>query len=257
MEQRKSIQKNRIKTNIKHNIVHESYTYTMSSFANNNKLENYFWKTSKQLEIHKWHHYLSIYDKHFKRFQGKNPTILEIGISKGGSVEMWNHYFDGQCTIYGIDIDPACLEVPKKLNITNAHIELGDQSKREFWQAYLKDKPKFDIVVEDGGHTMEQQIVTYEELINHVSDNGVYLCEDLHTSYWESYGGGFKKSTTFIEYAKQFVDMLNIFHIRDKGCDEVKYKQFRKTIQSVHFYDSVVVLEKQYDPEPPKATIQH
>ena len=80
MEQRKSIQNNRIKTNIKHNIVHESYTYTMSSFAINNKLENYFWKTPKQLEIHKWHHYLSIYDKHFKRFQGKNPTILEIGI---------------------------------------------------------------------------------------------------------------------------------------------------------------------------------
>ena len=85
----------------------------------------------------------------------------------------------------------------------------------------------------------------------------MYLCEDLHTSYWGSYGGGFKKSTTFIEYAKQFVDMLNIFHIRDKCCDEVKYKHFRKTIQSVHFYDSVVVLEKQYDPEPPKATIQH
>ena len=44
---------------------------------------------------------------------------------------------------------------------------------------------------------MSQQIVTYEELINHVSDNGVYLCEDLHTSYWKEWGGELGNKNTF------------------------------------------------------------
>lgn len=137
-----------------------------------------------KLSVHKWHHYFKIYNRHFKRFIGRNPTILEIGIYKGGSLEMWNYYFDGKCQIYGIDIDKNCLNIPNVLEVDNINVTLGDQSNRDFWKEYLKDKPKFDIVIEDGGHTMSQQIVTYEELIDHVSDNGVYLCEDLHTSYW-------------------------------------------------------------------------
>ena len=55
-----------------------------------NKLEDYFWNKDKKLMIHKWHHYFKMYDLHFNRFIDKNPTILEIGVSEGGSLEMWN-----------------------------------------------------------------------------------------------------------------------------------------------------------------------
>ena len=112
-----------------------------------------------KLSVHKWHHYFKIYNRHFKRFIGRNPTILEIGIYKGGSLEMWNYYFDGKCQIYGIDIDKNCLNIPNVLEVDNINVTLGDQSNRDFWKEYLKDKPKFDIVIEDGGHTMSQQIV--------------------------------------------------------------------------------------------------
>ena len=141
-------------------------------YKKENKLEIYFWNHNKKLKVHKWHHYLKIYDRHFRKFIGKNPTILEIGVSQGGSLEMWNNYFDNKCQIFGIDIIPDCMNVPKKLNVSNIHIAIGDQEDREFWKKYLKDKPKFDIVIEDGGHTMKQQIVTFEEVYKHVSDNG-------------------------------------------------------------------------------------
>ena len=66
-----------------------------------NKLEEYFFnKTDKTLKSCKYHEYLKIYDRYFKKFIGKNPTILEIGVQAGGSLEMWNHYFDKKCEIY-------------------------------------------------------------------------------------------------------------------------------------------------------------
>jgi hypothetical protein len=219
-----------------------------------NKLEEYFWnKSDKKLKIHKWHHYFKIYDRHFKKFIGKNPTILEIGVSHGGSLEMWNNYFDNECTIYGIDINPNCLNVPERLKTNNVYVSIGNQEERGFWQDYLKDKPKFDIVIEDGGHTMNQQIVSYEELYDHVSDNGVYLSEDLHTSYWNEYGGGLNKKTTFIEYSKRFIDMLNFYHIRDNSLSD-HFKKFRQTTHSIHYYDSIIVLEKEVDLLAPTAT---
>jgi len=140
--------------------------------------------------------------------------------------------------------------------MTNVHIDIGDQESRTFWSKYLKDKPRFDIVIDDGGHTMKQQIVTFEELYDHVSHDGVYLCEDLHTSYWnDDFGGGYKKEDTFIEYSKNFADMLNIYFIKPWDIDPFKrekYHNFRATTSSVTYYDSVIVLEKQLDRNPPR-----
>ena len=230
-----------------------------------NKFEDYFWNLDKKAKVHKWHHYFKIYDKHFHKFVGKNPTILEIGIFEGGSLEMWNHYFDKNCQIYGVDVNPECLNIPSKLQTTNVQIDIGDQADRGFWKNYLKDKPKFDIIIDDGGHYMQQQIVTYEELYHHVSDDGVYLCEDLHTSYWNEYGGGLNNPNSFVEYSKKFIDMLHVYYIREEGGGEFSesadnipndYKPFRKITNSVTYYDSIIVLEKTVDEEVPKNSIR-
>ena len=187
--------------------------------------------------------------------------MLEIGVFEGGSLEMWNYYFDNDCTIYGIDINKDTLDVPKKLGVSNIKIDIGDQGDPKFWKEYLKDKPKFDIVIDDGGHTMIQQMVTYESVYDHISDDGVYLCEDTHTSYHTQWGGEslFQedgmlkpyKSNTFVEYSKNWIDQINAYHII--GCGDFK---FRKTTNSIHFYDSVVVLEKEIDNNKPVSTVK-
>lgn len=232
----------------------------LNTNKNFNAFEDYFWHKKKKLKIHKWHHYFKIYDCHFNKYIGKKPVILEIGVQNGGSLEMWNHYFNNKCTIYGIDIDKTCLDVPKKLNSDNITVTIGDQNDRNFWKNYLKDKPKFDIVIEDGGHTMSQQITTYEELIDHMAEDGVYLCEDLHTSYWQNYGGDLKNPNTFIEYSKNFIDMLNYYHIPDGKLNSKEneiYSKFRKMINSVHYYDSIIVLELNKDHKKPMATVRN
>ena len=54
--------------------------------------------------IIKWSHYLSLYHRHFARFRGREMSIMEIGVNKGGSLELWKKYFGPKAKIYGIDI---------------------------------------------------------------------------------------------------------------------------------------------------------
>jgi hypothetical protein len=70
----------------------------------------------------------------------------------------------------------------------------------------------------------------------------------LHTSYWEEYGGGYKKEGTFIEYSKNFIDYINAWHSHDKKVFDVN--SFTKTADSLHYYDSILVIEKKIKSEP-------
>jgi len=115
---------------------------------------------------------------------------------------MWSHYFGSNAKIYGIDVDPKCAQYDLGENI---EVIIGSQEDRNFLSNLKNLIPKIDILIDDGGHTMNQQITTYEELFPHIKEDGVYLCEDLHTSYWPKFGGGYKKEGTFIEYSKNFI----------------------------------------------------
>lgn len=205
-------------------------------------LENYFKNNTDKL-IHKWNHYFDIYDRHFSRFRNKEIVILEIGVSQGGSLQMWKNYFGKDAKIYGIDIEPRC----KKLEEDNVKIFIGSQSDRKFLQEVKRSIPKIDILIDDGGHTMEQLRVSFEELFDHVSSDGVYLAEDLHTAYWKDYGGGYKKRNSFIEYSKNFIDYLNAYHSRQR---KLKVSEFTKSVDSLHYYDSILVIEKRIKNEP-------
>ena len=206
------------------------------------QIENYFYNNEKNL-IHKWDHYFEIYDRHFKKYKDKDVVLLEVGVSRGGSLQMWSDYFGKGSKFFGIDIDPRCKEFENE----NTKIFIGSQSDRKFL-GYVKDNiPPVDILIDDGGHYMNQQIILFEELFGYVKKNGVYLCEDTHSSYWLVFGGGYKRRGTFIEYSKNFIDMLNAFH-----SEQSKYKinNFTKSVNSIHYYDSVLVIEKRKREKP-------
>ena len=207
-----------------------------------NDLENYFHQNQGR-RMHKWLHYFEVYDRHFQKYRNTDVTVLEIGVSQGGSLQMWKNYFGDKAKIFGIDINPDC----KNLEEGNIKIFIGSQSDRSFLREVKAQIPPIDILIDDGGHTMSQQIITYEELFHSIKDNGVYLCEDIHSSYWLRYGGGYKRRGTFIEYSKDFIDYLNAYHSKQKG---LKVNSFTKTVNSIHYYDSILVIEKRKREEP-------
>lgn len=200
------------------------------------QFQNYF-ENNTENAIHKWTHYFDIYDFWFKKYKNKPIVVLEIGVYQGGSLNMWRDYFGEKAKIFAIDINPLC----KQFETENTKIFIGSQEDKDFLKYVKSQVPKFDILIDDGGHSMRQQIVSFEELYEHIKDDGLYLCEDLHTSYWKNYGGGYKNPNSFIEYTKNFIDSVNAWHSKD---DKLKVNQLTKSTYALHYYDSVLIMEK-------------
>ena len=201
-----------------------------------NDLENYFYNNKNNRLVSKWFHYFSIYDRYFSKYRNQPVSILEIGVYHGGSLQMWKDYFGDKVQVYGIDVNPKCKEFEEE-NIT---IFTGSQSDREFLRKIKSQIPPVDIILDDGGHTMKQQRVSFEELFDHVKEDGIYVCEDTHTSYWPEFGGGYRRRGTFVEYSKKLIDYLNVWHTNKLSVDA-----FSRSLYSISFYDSIIVFEKQ------------
>lgn len=189
--------------------------------------------------IHKWLHYLPLYHRYFDKYRniGRKISILEIGVQNGGSLDMWNKYFGpDNCDIYGVDIDPKCAQLQRD----NIKIFIGDQGDSNFLNSLKEKIPQLDIIIDDGGHTMKQQILTFQLLFSHVKPDGIYLCEDTHTSYWSAFGGKLKDPSTFIEYSKNCIDDINGYHYGHVN-------NITQTCSGIHYHDSMVFFEKSPD----------
>ena len=116
----------------------------------------------------KWLHYFEVYNRHFKKMLKKDINIMEIGVQKGGSIQIWKKVFGPNAKIYGVDIQQCC----KKFEDDQVKIFIGDQEDRNFWRKIKNTIPQVDIIIDDGGHYMEQQIVTFEEMFPHVKNGG-------------------------------------------------------------------------------------
>ena len=189
--------------------------------------------TNGSKPVHKWLHYFPIYEKHFSRFINQSVVFWEIGVSRGGSLQMWKRYLGPFARIIGIDINPEC----KSHEEDQISICIGDQSDTKFLQGIIDKYGCPDIVLDDGSHVMEHVCASFDFLYDKVSKNGVYFIEDMHTAYWTQFGGGLKREGTFIEQCKSLIDSLNARHC---GLPT----SFADITFSMSFYDSVVVFEK-------------
>jgi len=199
-------------------------------------LEHYFYNNQDRL-IHKWTHYFEIYEDLFSRFKGKKINILEIGLFQGGSIQMWQNYFGNDMHYFGVDINPNC----KKFEDKNVTVFIGSQTDEDFLKILVETLPQIDIIIDDGGHMMDQQILTFKYLYKLINEDGIYLCEDLCTSYWSEYGGGYKKKSTFIEFAKLHIDKQNAFYSKTVL---LKPDDFTYSNYSITFYDGIIAFHK-------------
>lgn len=202
-----------------------------------------FAESSPHRLLMKWEHYFPIYERHFQRFRSKPVRMLEIGVYKGGGLDLWRNYFGPDATLTGVDI----FESAKKLAGPGTDIIICDQSNTTKLEQIFKERPAYDIILDDGGHTMQQQIGSLNALFPLLAPGGVYLIEDTHTSYWSKFGGGLRKSGSLIEYVKGLLDYVNTDHFRDEDTLPI-YESLKRALKdelvSCSFYDSICVLEK-------------
>jgi hypothetical protein len=206
-----------------------------------NPLERFFNERTVGRGIWKWTHYFDYYHSHFKCFVGKPVNILEIGVFSGGSLEMWRSYFGDKCKVYGVDIAPACTVFENDYT----KIFIGDQSDRRFWESFRAEALPIDIVVDDGGHEVIQQIVTLEELLPHITPGGVYICEDIH-----GVNNGFNS------YCQGLTMNLNHYDgLPGEGIQ--RSNQIQAWVKGIHFYPYMTVIEKTERPIDKLTSVKH
>ena len=192
------------------------------------KLIDLFYE-SKNRSI-KWKKYFPVYENLFEKYKNKEITFVEIGVLDGGSLEIWKKYFGPKARIIGIDNNPNC----KQFENDNFEIYIGSQSDDTFWTEFYKKIGNVDIILDDGGHSNDQQIISLIQSIKYINDGGLYVVEDVHTSYQKQYGNPCKYS--FINFTKKIIDDVN-FNI--PNMKNFRYS-LNNIIYSVQYFESIV-----------------
>jgi len=202
-----------------------------SGSATSNPIREYFDNHREGPGIWKWEHYFDIYQRHLAKFAGQPAQMAEVGIYSGGSLPMWRSYFGPTMRIHGIDIEEAC----RVYEAEGIDVSIGDQADRAFWAEFRRKVPQLDILIDDGGHTPEQQRVTFEEMFPHLRPGGVYICEDIHGRH-----------NAFASYFSGYGDAMNA--TLKEGMAVLPANNFQKWCHAIHVYPFLIVIEKRESP---------
>ena len=183
------------------------------------------------------HGYTEIYDQYLKKYKDENRKIyiLEIGVQCGYDLLMINEYFEGNCEIYGFDIDLSKMQLDLPDNIHVFELNATDSEAVYWWfdDRYnvannLCTIPMFDIIIDDGSHFSNDILKSLSIFHNKLANNGTYIIEDLHFENAKEalYFLNFKESPYNEEY--QLNNVINkmasctIYHNYLSYCDAYK-----------------------------------
>lgn len=129
------------------------------------------------------HDYLNSYEFFFEPFRHKEGLrILELGAGPdwncGASARTWKEYFTAPEKICIVDIAPEA----RFLEEEGFDMQIGDLGDKSFLKT-LCDMPKWDIIIDDASHQWQHQVSGFNALFPRVAEGGVYIIEDLHTSF--------------------------------------------------------------------------
>ena len=219
-----------------------------------------------------YHNYCVKYEKYlpFNRYDILN--ILEIGVFNGESLRMWKDYFY-RSQIIGIDVNPDC----KKHEEERIVIEIGSQNDEDFLHDIIVKYEKFDLIIDDGSHINNDVMMSFAELFDSINHGGVYVVEDSFTSYWQEYGGGYKKRAPVgtsgnsgfshtshsqgysndgictMEYFKDLVDRVNFYGEKNKPPLMANARRedyllqtyhYEHIIESINFLNGLIMITK-------------
>jgi hypothetical protein len=158
----------------------------------------------------KWDCYLDCYGKILDPLRDQPVTLLEIGIQNGGSLDIWASYFAQAEAIMGVDIDPKC----GALTFDDARIStfIGDAKAPETRDEIARRLSHCDIIIDDGSHVSSDIIATFLRLVPLLKDNGIYIVEDMHTTYWKELGGELFAPYSAAAFFKALTDVINQEH---------------------------------------------
>lgn len=128
------------------------------------------------------HSYTDYYETIFSKYRTKQINLLEVGIFHGSSLYLWDNYFEHQDTIiYGLDIEDRIYPELKDLYSNRVQYEIGKNYYDENNIPNEIKQTKWDIIIDDGSHTLEHQIDFYEIYKEFLKNDGILIIEDIQS----------------------------------------------------------------------------
>lgn len=170
-------------------------------------------------------------------------NILEIGAFKGGSMRAWKELWP-KAKIYGIECN---------LDLRNESLDLdifvGDQTDIEFLNKVINNIGSPDLIIDDGGHKMSQQIISFKTLFPQLKSGGYYVIEDLETSYLSDW---IDQPQTTINFLNGLIDKVNFdgrSHLGQDGVIDIENRGeqadfYSKTISQIIFSNNICLIIK-------------
>lgn len=131
--------------------------------------------------------YLDVYDAAFRPLREQPVRMLELGVHKGGSLQMWSAYFP-QGRIHGFDLAPPEIDWPANVQVASGDQASGDALRRamDAWDCHT-----FDIIIDDASHLGHLAAASFAHLFDdHLVPGGIYCLEDWGTGYWSDWPDG-------------------------------------------------------------------
>ena len=152
-----------------------------------------------------YHGFTELYESVLFPIKNDKLRILEIGVAEGGSLGLWADYFPN-ADIYGIDIFDK-----SAMNSDRITTFVADQANRAQLASFIEQHGgEYDIILDDGGHSMEQQQVSLGFLFQFVKPGGYYIVEDIHTSFYTDFGAEPDGSNTTYTMLVNFIGNVEI-----------------------------------------------
>jgi glycosyltransferase involved in cell wall biosynthesis len=158
----------------------------------------------------KWDLYLETYHNILSGQQKTLKNLLEIGVQNGGSLEIWSKYFPNAENIVGCDINPDCA----RLEYENKSIKvvIGNSSTPEIKNKISEISPSYNLIIDDGSHNSSDIIKSFLLYFPALEQDGIYIVEDLHCSYWQEWEGGLYDPYSSMAFLKKLADITNFEH---------------------------------------------
>jgi len=202
----------------------------------------------------KWNLYIEEYERIFAPYRDRAIRLLEIGVQNGGSLEIWSKYFPNAGKIIGCDIDPKCGEL--KFCDERISVVVGDVNENDIKQKILQKTDAFDIIIDDGSHKSSDIIRSFALYFPYLTNEGTYIVEDLHCSYWNDYEGGLHNPYSAMSFFKRLADIINYEHWRNGKSINSLLSEYESNFQinfsdmdllnihSIEFINSLCIIKK-------------
>lgn len=181
----------------------------------------------------KWSHYLDIYEKHLSKFVGKEILLFEIGVCKGGSLQIWKKIFGDKCKIVGFDIDIYSVYSEDQITVEN-----GDATNYQYMMSMIQKHGTPDIIIDDGSHIQTDVMTSFGFLFPVLNNNGIYIIEDTHTAYRKEYNGGLNSPFNINTLLSRAVHDPSLQFITEN------YTPTLPMVSGLCFYNSMTIVEK-------------